>query len=128
MCAWHTVARDGFGDAIILSPTVSFQRTRADPAGNRYTSGMSSRIPRAAVALRWSLLAGLLMLPGCTVPGRTDLDTAQALVEIGESFNEVRSAQAELQDRIDSLVSVVTRQDSTIRTLANLAGVSLPAR
>lgn len=89
---------------------------------------MSSRFPRGAVALRSSLLAGLLIFPGCTVPSRTDLDTAQALVEIGESFNEVQSAQAELQDRIDSLVSIVARQDSTIRTLANLAGVSLPAR
>lgn len=89
---------------------------------------MPSIFPRGAVALRWSALAGLVVLPGCTVPTRTDLDTAQALVEIGESFNEVRSAQAELQDRMDSLVSVVARQDSTIRTLANLAGVSVPAR
>ncbi len=89
---------------------------------------MPSFFPRGALALRWSFRAGLLLLPGCTVPTRTDLDTAQALVEIGESFNEVQAAQAELHDRIDSLVSIVARQDSTIRTLANLAGVSLPAR
>ena len=89
---------------------------------------MASLLSRGAIALRRSVLAGLLVLPGCTVPTRTDLDTAQALIEIGESFNEVRSAQAELQDRIDSLVAVVARQDSTIRTLANLAGVSVPTR
>jgi hypothetical protein len=74
------------------------------------------------------LLPVLLLVAGCTVPTRTDMETAQALIEIGESFNDVRSAQAELQDRIDSLVAVVARQDSTIRILANLAGVSLPPR
>ena len=70
----------------------------------------------------------LLLLPGCGLPSRTDLETAQALIEIGESFNDVRAVQAEMQDRMDSLMTVVARQDSTIRTLANLAGVSLPTR
>ena len=56
------------------------------------------------------------------------METAQALVEITDAFNEVRAVQAELQDRIDSLVAVVARQDSTIRTLANLAGVQVAPR
>jgi hypothetical protein len=54
------------------------------------------------------------------------METAQALVEITDAFNDVRAGQAEMQDRIDSLVTVVARQDSTIRTLANLAGVQVP--
>jgi hypothetical protein len=56
------------------------------------------------------------------------METAQALIEITEAFNDVRSVQAEMQDRLDSLVTVVARQDSTIRTLANLAGIPVPVR
>ncbi len=78
--------------------------------------------------LRVGGLATLSLTLGCTLPSRTDMETAQALVEIGDAFNEVRSVQAELYDRIDSLVTVVARQDSTIRTLANLAGVQVPPR
>lgn len=89
---------------------------------------MASFLLRGAVSLPWPIFAVVLLLPGCTVPTRTDLDTAQALIEIGESFNELRAVQAELQDRIDSLVTVTARQDSTIRTLANLAGVTVPPR
>lgn len=86
-----------------------------------------SRLPGARSRFWW-IASTLLLLPGCGLPSRNDLETAQALIEIGETFNDVREVQAELQDRMDSLVTVVARQDSTIRTLANLAGVSIPTR
>lgn len=89
---------------------------------------MSPYRPTRARSRYWPIAPLLLFLVGCALPSRTDLETAQALIEIGESFNDVRSMQAELQDRVDSLVTVVTRQDSTIRTLANLAGVTVPVR
>lgn len=77
-------------------------------------------------------LGGILFLltttAGCSLPSRTDMETAQALIEITDAFNDIRAVQSEMQDRIDSLVSVVARQDSTIRTLANLAGVQVAPR
>lgn len=95
----------------------------------RFVSAATGRAtPRVAQLLKVSVVTTLLLLLGCAVPSRTDMETAQALIEIGDAFNEVRSVQAELQDRIDSLVTVIARQDSTIRTLANLAGVQVPPR
>ncbi len=70
----------------------------------------------------------LLTMAGCSLPSRTDMETAQALIEITDAFNDIRAVQAEIQDRIDSLATVVARQDSTIRTLANLAGVPVAPR
>lgn len=67
-------------------------------------------------------------MAGCSLPSRTDMETAQALIEITDAFNDIRAVQAEIQDRIDSLATVVARQDSTIRTLANLAGVQVAPR
>lgn len=55
-----------------------------------------------------------------------DLDFSQALVEIDDAINDVRQLTYELHDRVDSLSQVVARRDSTIRQLANLAGVSVP--
>lgn len=63
---------------------------------------------------------------GCTPPSQQDIQTAQALAELGESFNDIRLTQQELQDQIDSLRTVAARQDSVLRTLANLAGVQVP--
>lgn len=68
----------------------------------------------------------LLLASACAPPSQQDLQSAQALAEIGESFNDVRLLQQELQDQVDSLRAVVVRQDSVIRTLANLAGVPVP--
>ena len=68
----------------------------------------------------------LAALAACAPPSRQDLQTAQALDELGVSFNDIRQGQQELQDRVDSLRLVVARQDSLLRTLANLAGVPVP--
>lgn len=81
-----------------------------------------------AQASRGGILFLLITAAGCSLPSRTDMETAQALIEITDAFNDVRAVQAEMQDRIDSLAAVVARQDSTIRTLANLAGVQVAPR
>ncbi len=62
----------------------------------------------------------------CTPPSQQDIQTAQAISELGESFNDIRLTQQELQDQVDSLRTIVVRQDSVIRALANLAGVQVP--
>lgn len=54
------------------------------------------------------------------------MQTAQALTDLGESYNDLRLTQQELQDQVDSLKAMVAKQDSVIRTLANLAGVQPP--
>ena len=74
------------------------------------------------------LVALVALLASCNAPSQQDMQTVQALTELGESFNDLRLVQQELQDQVDSLRSVVARQDSVIRTLANLAGVVMPPR
>lgn len=73
------------------------------------------------------LLAALLLLPAaCLPPSEQDLQTAQALVEMGDAFNQIQQELSVLQDQIDSLKWVAARQDTIVRQLANLAGVSVP--
>ncbi|MEO6443960.1 MAG: hypothetical protein ABIZ91_10105 [Gemmatimonadaceae bacterium] len=70
-------------------------------------------------------IAVLALLSGCAPPSQQDMQTAQALAELGESFNDIRLVQQQLQDQVDSLRFVVARQDSAVQTLANLAGVQM---
>ena len=60
------------------------------------------------------------------LPSREDVDTAQALIEIGDALNDIRATQSELQDQLDSLKWAIARRDTVIRQLANLAGVAVP--
>lgn len=69
--------------------------------------------------------AALLVSVSC-LPSRQDVDTAQALIEIGDALNDIRMTRSELQDQLDSLKWAVARRDSVIRQLANLAGVAVP--
>lgn len=73
-----------------------------------------------------ALVALIVLAPGCGMTTQRDLDFSQALVEIDDAINDVRQLTYELHDRVDSLSQVVARRDSTIRQLANLAGVSVP--
>jgi hypothetical protein len=40
--------------------------------------------------------------------------------------NEIRLQSYDLQDRVDSLTTLVAKRDTVIRQLANLAGVQMP--
>ena len=73
-----------------------------------------------AVALVAVTLAGCLRNPAA------DAATAQALTEIAERLGALQQDNAELQQQVDSLRTVVARQDSVVKRLANVAGV--PAR
>lgn len=75
---------------------------------------------------RFSLAAIALVVLGCLPPSEQDLQTAQALVELGDALSEIRTDLADLQDQFDSLKVVAARQDSIVRILANLAGVPVP--
>jgi hypothetical protein len=79
--------------------------------------------------MRFARLSSLPLLLGvlaCAPPSRQDVDMAQQVTEMAEAMNSLRQEQVFMADQIDSLRLVVLRQDSTIRTLANLAGVQVP--
>lgn len=85
-------------------------------------------IPAGGLRRMAGAVAALMLLAAgaCMPPSQQDMETAQALVELGESYHDLRQEQQMLFDQIDSLRLVVARQDSVIRTLANLAGVQVP--
>ena len=73
-------------------------------------------------------IAIALAATACLPTTERDLQIAQAINEMSESFNEIRQQQALIQDELDSLRMTALRQDSIIRQLANLAGVQIPPR
>jgi hypothetical protein len=77
------------------------------------------------VFARGSIGCALVFLAASCVPSQQDVQTAQALEDLGAAFSDLRLVQQEQQDRIDSLMQTLARQDSTLRTLANLAGVAV---
>jgi hypothetical protein len=76
------------------------------------------------------LSLGTLLLTGCLPRGlaKGDTDTQQALIEVSDALTDLREVDAALQLQVDSLSRVVARQDSLLRQIANLAGVSVPSR
>lgn len=85
-----------------------------------------SRAARRIRAVKlWPVIA-LVLVPGCAPPSQQDMQTAQALQDLGDAYNDIRLHQQEMQDQLDSLRLVVARRDSVIRILANLAGVQVP--
>jgi hypothetical protein len=79
---------------------------------------------------RWrATAAGLALtgaLGGCLRNPAADAATAQALTEIADQLGALQQYNAELQSQLDSLRLVVARQDTVLRRLANMAGVSVP--
>jgi hypothetical protein len=68
----------------------------------------------------------LLATTACLPATEKDFEIAQTISEMSDAVNEIRQLSYELQDRLDSLVLVAARRDTTIRQLANLAGVPIP--
>ncbi|MCU0634159.1 MAG: hypothetical protein MUE41_04735 [Gemmatimonadaceae bacterium] len=86
-----------------------------------------ARLSLARVAGRWALA---IVLTGCA-PGslaQGDIQTGQAMVELSDALTELREEQVGMQAQVDSLRLVLARQDTVLRQLANLAGVSMPLR
>ena len=69
----------------------------------------------------WAALLAL-GVSGCAAQPAPDVSTGQALVEIGDALNAVRQDNAVLQAQIDSLRTVVARQDSAITRLNAMVG------
>ena len=77
---------------------------------------------------RVAIVAGAIGTAACAPDTTAGINTAQALVELGDALNAVREEQSILQTQVDSLREVVARQDTIIRQIANIAGVPVPAR
>jgi peptidoglycan hydrolase CwlO-like protein len=67
----------------------------------------------------------LTALTGCLRNPVADAATAQALTQIADQVGAMQQDNAELQNQVDSLRTVVARQDTVVRRLANLAGVPM---
>ena len=69
-----------------------------------------------------SMLVTAVAAGGCGSQPTPDVGTGQALVEIGDALNAVRQDNAMLQAQIDSLRTVVARQDTAITRLNAMVG------
>ena len=72
-------------------------------------------------------LAGAVLLAGCRDP-RAEANIAQAMIDVGTQISEMQQDYSLLQHELDSLRTVVARQDTVIGRLASLAGLPLPGR
>jgi hypothetical protein len=86
-------------------------------------------MPRVILPLtrRLTLALGALVALGCSVPSRADLEVMQSVNDLSDAVNAMRQDYGALLDQVDSLRLVVARHDSVVRTLANLAGVTVPS-
>lgn len=77
--------------------------------------------------LRLLLLMCITALVSCRDP-RAEANVAQAMIEVGTTLSQMQQEYAMLQSDIDSLRTVVARQDTIIGRLASHVGMPLPSR
>lgn len=71
-------------------------------------------------------LAAIVAAGACYSDPKAQLDQMQETMDLQSTLEDLANRTSELQFALDSLRVVVARQDSTLRTLSNLAGVSYP--
>lgn len=88
---------------------------------------LRTRAIKRIVTLQTIAMLGFA-ISGCSgvvpTPG-TDISSAQAILDLGAAFGQLREENAMLQAQIDSLQAVVVYQDSIVRQLAALSNVSM---
>lgn len=73
------------------------------------------------------LIVAATPLAGCR-DIRADANMAEAMNQLGVEITSMQQDYSILQEQVDSLRSVVARQDTIITRLANIANVQLPQR
>ena len=68
------------------------------------------------------LVAALASVAGCCSP-QSDAYLLEQLKQMGDELNGSRQQAADLQAQIDSLRTVVAKQDTLLTRLAGMAGV-----
>lgn len=70
------------------------------------------------------VLVGLLpALSGCLTSPKAEAIRQQQLQEMGDVLNDMRVTLSTMAGTLDSLTTVVAKQDTTIARLANVSGV-----
>jgi hypothetical protein len=77
--------------------------------------------------LRLIAFAAAVALVACRDP-RAEANIAQAMIDVGTQVSAMQQDYAILQAQVDSLRTVVARQDTIIGRLAGMAGLPLPPR
>lgn len=72
------------------------------------------------------LLAVVFAGLSCRDP-RAEANIAQAMMEVGTTLSQIQQDLGEMHNTVDSLRTVVAKQDTIISRLANLAGVPIPS-
>ncbi len=72
--------------------------------------------------IRWIAVALAALAAGCANP-RTQANMAQALQDAASEMNTLRNDIAQLQTDMDSLRTVVAKQDSLLTRMAAVTGV-----
>jgi len=67
------------------------------------------------------------LLASCRDP-RAEANIAEAMIHVGTEMSALRQDMAGLQNHVDSLRSVIARQDTIISRLAAAANVPVPPR
>lgn len=78
-------------------------------------------MPRSRISARLVLV--VLAGGGCYQDPNAQLDAMQQTLDLQATLEDLGNRTSELQFSLDSLRGVVARQDTTIKALANLAGV-----
>jgi hypothetical protein len=73
------------------------------------------------------VLPAALLLTGCRDP-RAEANIAQAMIDMGTQFSALQQDLGLLQSQVDSLRTIVARQDTMIVRLAAAANVPIPPR
>lgn len=74
-------------------------------------------------------LVALPLLAGCLgLPSGDSISQGELLIELTDAMNELRANDARLQEQVDSLRTVVARQDSLLVRVAAATGVPVPPR
>jgi hypothetical protein len=78
-------------------------------------------------ALRRLTILTITLCAACVPPSRSELELMQSVQDLGDAVNVMQQDYGFLAETVDSLRVVVARQDSLLRTLANLSGVAVPS-
>jgi hypothetical protein len=79
-------------------------------------------MPTSYRRIRCVIAATLLSVAGCRSP-QSDAYLLEQMKQMGDELNLARQQSADLQAQLDSLRTVVAKQDTLLTRLAGMAGV-----
>ncbi|HEX7980902.1 MAG TPA: hypothetical protein VF461_20010 [Gemmatimonadaceae bacterium] len=77
---------------------------------------------RILIVRRCMVVAALASVAGCRSP-QSDAYLLEQLKQMGDELNASRQQAADMQTQLDSLRTVVAKQDTLLTRLAGMAGV-----